>query len=150
MKVLLFTILFTTTASAYAGELACWNTYARRGARPVLTATIVNNNTLSNVKINLSDESRASYQLVESQGKIKGEEITSNRSPYKGNNAFALETDGRLVIPTDLSSENLRVSLSTGISRNATPGENAVIIGSLADGDGAGSHFSIRMRCRSK
>lgn len=71
--------------------------------------------------------------------------ITSNHSPYKGNNEYVL-VNARLILPVDLSPEALKAKIKTGIGLGG--GENAAIIGNMEDGDGAGSHYSIRLRCR--
>lgn len=145
-------VLFSLNTFATT-ELTCWNIYSKSGSRPILKAKIEGENTLYDVSFNLKDELFASYfvdssiigypgtelentdvskgHLENPMGYITPEEIISNKSPYKGNNEYAIELgietvqvfkknedkpfyedqytySGRLILPQDLSKENLK------------------------------------------
>lgn len=88
--------------------------------------------------------------MLRTRGVLRGEEITTKRSPYFGNIDYRVEKAGRLIFPADLSNDNLVAVEPKGIGRGY-PGENGVFITSWeGDGDsGAGNHVSCRLSCRS-
>lgn len=149
MRILTLTALLFAGVSAHALEIACWNTYAKKGSRPYIAATVVENNGLAKVRLNKqSPEWGADSNLeIPNEPVLEAEPITSNRSPYKGNNEYAL-VNARLILPADLSPAALKAKIATGIGMG--PQENGVIIGDMAGGDGSGSHYSIRLRCTSR
>lgn len=138
LKALLAVFVFAGTAAS-ASTLKCWNTYSKSKV-PFFRAEVVDNNTLVGVRI-----LHKNTEVKNTEGKVKGELITSNRSPYKGNNRFQL-TNAELTLPVDLSPQALIAKEKTGIGMGK--GENGVLIYSSEFGDGAGSHVSIRLRCR--
>lgn len=153
IKLVLPALLVFGTISAEARVLKCWNKYSRSRI-PLITAQIKSNSKLATVTVNNpspgddNDDGIGEFEdNLQSNGEtVKAKLITTRRSPYIGNNEYQL-TDFRLILPTSLSDENLKLKLETGIGMGA--GENGVAIGSFDDGgDGAGSHISVRLRCR--
>lgn len=178
----ILSILFVFSASAET-ELTCWNIYSKKGSKPILKAGIQRGTTLTDVTFNLEDEVFSSYfidktedagelwghkpkitksELVNPEGKLKAEEITSNRSPYKGNNEYSFELGSyefkspytnqkgsytvRLILPPDLSNENLK----TFRIRKASERSNAVMIyPPFYDSNQSGDDY-LRMFCVSK
>lgn len=142
--VLILGMLFANAASAET--LKCWNTYSKKGTPPLIVAQIVADNELTGFELNRREGSYNEDEVEIPSGPVVGELITSNRSPYKGAQEFQLER-GRLLLPARLDAQSLIEAQKTGIGMGA--GENGVIIGSWRDGgDGAGNHYSIRLRCR--
>jgi hypothetical protein len=153
LKLILPALLILGTASAEARVLKCWNKYSRSRI-PLITAKIKSNSKLAMVTVNNptpgddGDDGQGEFEdNLQANGEtVQATLITSRRSPYVGNNEFQL-TDFRLILPTSLSDANLITKLNTGIGMG--PGENGVAIGSFDNGgDGAGSHISVRLRCR--
>ncbi|HEY8278012.1 MAG TPA: hypothetical protein VIH99_00220 [Bdellovibrionota bacterium] len=142
MKYALILALSLGSFAAQAETLKCWNTYSKRGSKPTLVAEIVSNSKLDRFEINQNSDDNSAL-LKAPRGAEKGEIITSNHSPYKGNQEFSLE-DARLLLPAKLDAKSLLKAHGT---KGFSDDENGVIIG-YGDGDGAGSHFSIRLRCR--
>lgn len=142
--VLILGILFANAASAET--LKCWNTYSKKGTPPLIAAQIVSDSELDRFEINRQEGNYNEAEVEVPAGAVKGELITSNRSPYKGNQEFFLES-GRMILPARLDAQSLIDAQKTGIGQG--PGENGVITGNWkTGGDGAGSHYSIRLRCR--
>lgn len=142
--VLIFGILFANAASAET--LKCWNTYSKKGSLPLIVANIVSDTELDRFELNRQEGNYNESEIEIPAGAVKGELITSNRSPYKGAQEFYLD-NGRLLLPARLDAQSLIDAQKNGIGMGA--GENGVIIGSWkSGGDGAGNHFSIRLRCR--
>jgi len=91
-------------ALSQALELSCWNIFAPRGSRPVLTARVGEENRLSNIRLDPADRMLADYvydddslegwrgrftsQIANPQGEYAATEITSARSSYRGNNEY--------------------------------------------------------------
>lgn len=150
MKALMLCLMLSLVSGfAYADTLKCWNVYGRRTDKvPLLTATIVSNSELADLTVISKGESGGFEDHLQANGEsVLGTLITTRRSPYVGNNEF-LADDFRLILPPKLDSASLRAAQETGIGMGK--GENGVAIGSFDDGgDGAGSHISVRLRCRS-
>ena len=110
-----------------------------------MTATILSGSTLKDITFN--------YKNSEEQntgGQVSGKLETSNRSPYKGTVSYSLKSGDVLILPPNLSNQNLTAVAKVGISK-FYKNENAVIIGYSTDPDAgeAGGHYSIRMICSS-
>jgi hypothetical protein len=180
MKKMIIALLLTTPFLAHAEtELACWDKYAPRGAKPILKAHIEADNTLSNLTLDLKNEKFQIYYedksvVVDNQidhtvstlenptEAVSPEEITSNRSPYKGNNEYSFvmgswfrtapygnyqgQYRSRLILPKDLSNEFLR----TYHIRGTTERSNAVMIYSPSVVSDQGGDNYLRMFCTSK
>lgn len=184
MKALFSTLalLFVFSASAET-QLSCWNIYSKKGSKPILKAGIKRGTTLNNVTFDLKSETFANYfidktedsgeqwqhkpkttksEIVNPEEDLKAEEITTGRSPYKGNNQYSFELgsydfkspyirqkgtyDARLIMPPDLSNENLK----TFRIREASERSNAVMIyPSNYGSDQSGDNY-LRMFCVSK
>lgn len=146
MKKTIFLLSFVlfTGSMVEASNLKCWNTYSKKGAKPILSATIVSDETLKDFELNTNKEDSTAY-LRAPKGTETGEIITSNRSPYKGQREFDL-AGSRLILPPQLDAQTL-LDVSKA-NEGPARGENGVIIGTDPNGDGAGSHFSVRLRCR--
>lgn len=147
MKTLLFLLVFVFNVSvSSAATLKCWDVYSPRGAKPTIVARVLSDQELADFEVNTVEENFTSY-LKAPVGTVTGALIESNRSPYKGNQEFDL-AGSRLILPIRLDRDSLLEAQKTGIGMGA--GENGVIIGDVGDdGDGGGSHFSVRLRCRS-
>jgi|GEM_PF-6297026 len=134
-------VLFAVSTPAFAAPvLNCWKVDFRPN-KPFMSASIVGNNLLTDIRFNYRGT-----DLKDSEGDVKGELITSNRSPYKGNVRYFIKGTGELILPLDLSNDNLVEVEAKGIGYYKK--ENGVIISSV-DGDGAGNHISYRLSCRS-
>lgn len=136
-------LAFWAAPTAHADTLKCWNTYSKRGAVPTIVADVVSDQELNNFAVNTKPDDFTSH-LKTPEGAVRGELIISNRSPYKNNREFDL-AGARLILPAQLDNANL-LRAQEGVN-GFSPGENGVVIGSF-HGDGAGSHFSVRLRCR--
>ena len=124
-------------ASAFGATLDCWETnFSPR--TPYLSAAIVNNTTLSNLKFNYKN----SFENV--AGELRGTVETSNRSPYKGNVKYAFP-EGTLILPPMLTAEFLDGVFKKGFS-NVYANENGTIIYSNGADDG-GTHARLSLRC---
>jgi hypothetical protein len=176
MKAILLLSLFSFLTAHAESQLSCWDKYAKSGSKPFLTAQILAKNALK-VTFDLDSEGLQRYVFDESTNQDRTRKVSevfqpktvvkptlnvSNRSPYKGNNEYAItfgqysyltypknqSTDlvMRLVLPTDLSSsflKNYRI-------RNNGERSNAVIITAAPDNtDQAGNNF-FRLFCTSK
>ncbi len=136
--------LATLSSSAQAETLKCWNTFSPRGSAPALVANIVADDELN--QLEAPKQGKQSGDEIEvPSGSVRGALITSNRSPYKGNQEFAL-TNVRLILPVRLDAQSLLEAEKTGIGRSR--GENGVMIGKFKGSTDGGSHFSYRLRCR--
>lgn len=145
--ILLITMLIGANvfaAAPRAATLECWKTHFTHARVPFMSAVIEDDHILSNIRFHYRENG---VIPAAPKGEVEGQLITSNRSPYKGMNNFNIQTSfygmERLILPADLSSRNL-----AALTRAYYKGENAVIIGNF-NGDGAGSHFSVRLICRS-
>lgn len=144
MKTLLVLFLVSVSTAAQADVLKCWNTYGRSRV-PFITATIVSNSELTDLTVNPKSATGFATSLQAKVESVVGVEITTKRSPYVGNQEFH-SNDFRIILPMSLANDDLLAAQQTGIGMGK--GENGVAIGSW-EGDGAGSHFSVRLRCRS-
>jgi hypothetical protein len=169
---------------AYAeSELACWNIFSKKGSAPILKAKIVQQENLDQVTFNLKDPYFESYfeDSTRSAGEQWGNKpehrvsklenpkkvldaklITTNRSPYKGNNEYVFKfgrysfkapyiTQGydygaRIILPKDLSS----ATLNSFRIRSAQERSNAVVILSPAQSQNQSGDNFLRMFCVSK
>lgn len=153
MKTIAFTFALTLAAYvAHADNLACWDKFSARGSRPFLTAKIVSNDKLAEVKIIADEDTLTQEQLRAEQGTLAGTKITSHHSPYSDfqgfdNNQYDLEKYATLILPSDLSEAALKNALEKGIGKGMDKDENGVIIGTAKESDG-GSHYSVRLRCK--
>lgn len=185
-QILLASVLvlgFVSQAKAAVIEIACWDMYAKTGSKPILKAGVFNRTSLTDVQFNLKDEKFEGYfidrtddsgprwghkpavtksQLVNPVGDHPATEITTSRSPYKGNNEYAFELGswslvapyikqkgdytGRLILPQDLSPAALKAFRI----RTKTERSNAVMIyNSAHESHQSGDNF-LRMFCTSK
>lgn len=137
----LFALTFSFVSFAHAEVLKCWDKYSKNGSPPTLMANIDSSSILSKIVITSFDGNKyESHPLLGGQA-VNGSAITTNRSPYRGNQEF-LFPEFRLILPLKLDNAVLLQILKAS-------GENGVIIGSRdVDDPGAGTHFSTRLRCR--
>ena len=184
LKFLLAVFMISGFAAQGETQIACWGTYSKRGSKPILKATIEDNTKLKNVSLDLKNAIFEGYfidknedagerwghkraitksELVQPEGTLVPEEITTNRSPYKGNNEYDFilgtysftspyhnisgEYDARLILPKDLSAEHLKA-----FRFKSTPKvrSNAVMIyPSEYDSSQYGSNY-LRLFCASR
>lgn len=107
------------TLQATAAELACWNLFAASGTKPYVTATVADDTSLTDVKIDQTVEDNqfdTNGMVDHATGKV----ITAKTSPYKA--TFDVKTDAavgagqefvladgvRLVLPDSLMSADLK------------------------------------------
>lgn len=148
LKLVVTTFAFALSTAAFADTLSCWKTNFTDPTTPFMTATIVGNNTLSNITFNYKNSGEDNTPGHTKATYIDPDDKKDTHSPYKGNDRYTLKNGDTLVLPTDLSNKNLRKVLKGGIGYYK--GENGVIIGSWADGDSeGGNHYSIRLDCSS-
>jgi hypothetical protein len=130
------------TSSAFAATLNCWKTDFHP-QKPFMTATILPDSRLADIQFNYKDFNGV---LTNTNAAVKGEDITSNHSPYRGNVEYDLAGGLTLILPQDLSNKNLIAIEKKGLGYYKN--ENGVVIGSTEDGEGGG-HLSWRLSCRS-
>jgi hypothetical protein len=105
------TVFLSLTASQAKAvtEIACWDMYAKTGAKPILKAGVFKRTSLTDVQFNLKDERFEGYfidrtddsgelwghkpaftksEFVAPVGDFDASAITTSRSPYKGNNEY--------------------------------------------------------------
>ncbi len=144
---------FGLCSSSYANslKLKCWNKHYKDATAPFIIADIEYHNQLSNIRfIYKKSMAKNGITVQDHLDSVVAKEVVSNRSPYKGNQEFLVKGSGTLLLPKDISQENLKKTVKSGIYRNAeAPGENGVFITSYDEGDGAGSHVSYRLICES-
>ena len=152
----LFTSLFASIlltvilpGSSFAANLACWQVAFPNVQAPFMTAKIMSNTTLANIRFLYKNSAINDGTGSESDtlGTIKGQIETSPYSPYKGNATYKLLTGDTLVLPPRLSKDYLQFILPMGIGYQAN--ENAVIMGSYSNHSTGGNRFSFRMVCHS-
>jgi len=183
---LLLSLSFATLISTAHAEtrLACWNMYAKKNSKPVLTAEIQDNNVLTNLRFDFQgDDFFSGYFTNETKdagSQWPGQqqttlsslenpnsaqtpsEITTNRSPYKGNNEYDFDLGTysfqspymnrkgsysvRLILPTNLSSDFLQ----TYRIRTASERSNAVLVIPPPYSSDQGGDSFLRMFCVSK
>lgn len=184
-KTLLALCLFGSIAAQAETDLSCWNMYAQKGAQPILKAKIGKNKALK-VTFNLQDEYFAAYYfennhcgtggcsketgtLNQIKEVLKPTLIESSRSPYKGNNEYAMtlgystwdfksadgpsknqnkvyDVSARLILPTDLSQDFLK----TYRIRVSSERSNAlVVLDPSANTSQSGQNY-LRLYCVSK
>ena len=140
LSVLFLGGLFATSAMA-KDTLQCWKVDFHPKT-PFLTATILSNSKLEDIQFHYKET-----QEEDTLGKVKGDKITSNHSPYKGNNEYTLKNGHRLILPLKLDAASLKKTKKKGIG-GPYKGENGVIIGDFSTGDGeGGTHYSVRLDC---
>ena len=137
----LFAVL-ALAGTTQAKTIICYDSYDQTQG-PVVQATLVSNTTLKNISFHADNHE----ELSDDHGVVMGTMIVSHHSPYFGDIQYAMPNGVRLILPSDLSSDNLSaLKISGGIGFEK--GENGVVIGeSKEGGDGAGNHFSIRLDC---
>lgn len=148
MKVLLIIGMMLAGQVSQAATLKCWKTSFKppKGPKtPFMSATIVRKGVISNLKYHYKQDGE---YIKAPEGRVQAEVITTSRSPYKGYFDYDVRNGEeygfyRLILPTDLSNKNL-----IKIEKRNKSSENGVLIGDF-EGDGAGSHFSVRLSCRS-
>lgn len=144
----LIVIYSTVSASEAAVRIKCWNKTNENATAPFIIADIEYHNQLSNIRfIYKKSMAKMGVTVKDHLDSVTATEITSNRSPYKGAQRFAVKESGYLILPTDLTNEKLKRVLKKGIGMG--PGENGVFITSYDQRDGAGSHVSYRLTCES-
>ena len=134
------------SSSSFASTLKCWKTDFNAAA-PFMTAEIVSHNELKNIQFHYKN-TNDNPAFTNIPGSLIGSLITSNRSPYKGNNQFKAPYFV-LNLPTDLSNRNLEAVLPNGISRLYKNENGAMIYDANAGDSEGGSHLSARLRCSS-
>lgn len=184
-KALLVLGLLASQSAFAEREISCWNQYARRGSPPTIRAEIGPDNRLENIRINAQDVTFQDYvynrtsnysgrsittsTVTDPRGPVEALEITTNRSPYKGNNEYVFDFgtwevthyrehatrpfyhdtgtySGRWILPKDLSNEFLRNY------RIRTPNERSnslIVMGPPRDSNQGGSNY-LRMFCTSR
>jgi len=147
--VLLFSLL-AIAATSSAATLNCWNTYdGAKVVQPYMTAIISASNKLSHIQFNNKD-----YDNImdsSSAPQVEGTLIANRRSPYDGYNAFVLDHNSQLIMPTDLTAANL-ADIGQGFFSDYDKlggGVNAIIIGYNQGESEGGDHYSIRLHCQS-
>jgi hypothetical protein len=184
MKALWLIALIAVSQTAFAEtELTCWNMYSKKGSAPILKATITQQVNLENVNLDLKDPLFELYfenktesagtnwgnkpqttlsTLSNPKGVLQASLITTNRSPYKGNNEYSItlghysfkapyitqewDYTARLILPADLTSKNL----ADFRIRNKEERSNAVMVYSPASQMHQGGDNYLRMFCTSK
>lgn len=150
IKVAVLFSLLAIASTSSAATLSCWNTY-NKGAQtqPYMTAGISSSGALSNI---LFDEMHYDNVMdASSAPQVVGQLITSNHSPYAGYNSFPLAHGSVLILPTDLTQNNL-ADIGRGFFSDYDglgSGINAIIIGYNQDDGEGGGHYSVRMHCES-
>jgi hypothetical protein len=148
-KLVLAALSLTLTQAAFAETLTCYNTYTHNAnPAPTLTAKIISNSHLEDVTFAkwIKNETTG----LEDYDSLKGKLNESNHSPYKGVMDYSLPNGDTLYLPTDLSEASLKKAAKTPVVRGFNAGENGVIIGNAKNySDGAGNHYSYRLRCES-
>ncbi len=187
MKLILSLVTLLLSSQAFAvTDIACWNIFSRKGSKPFLTAKIIDGTTLTQVSLNFENPTDffSSYvfddkreierlgkketihkhsELIQPTGDLEASEITTNRSPYKGNNEYTFTLGSyfyktsfggnhngkyaaRIILPNDLSRENL----AKFRIRSATERSNAVMIYSPPYSSSQSGDNYYRMFCVSK
>lgn len=131
-----------TPALSQAATLKCWKTNFTQATAPFMAAEIGAGNSLSNIRFLYKNAQEQNFP-----GTLEGKLITTSRSPYKGNVAYGATPYLAIILPTDLSEQNLAATVEKGIG--FYKGENGVIIGQSTEGGEGGSHYSERLVCHS-
>jgi hypothetical protein len=142
MKKWVGAIALVASQVSFGATLQCWKTNFTEARTPFMTAKILSNSRLSNIEFPYQKSGEEN-----TPGPIKATKITSNHSPYKGDNAFYLKNGDTLVLPADLSKDNLDDVKSGGIGFYKD--ENGAIIGFSSGDSEGGNHYSIRLDCSS-
>lgn len=132
------TILMMNVASA--ATLNCWKTDFKSVKTPFMTASIEAEG-LRDIKFLYRNSG-----LTAPAGIVRGEPIATNHSPYRGNVRYFVNGAGDLILPANLTNENLVAVEAQGLG--VYKNENGVLISSWGD-DEAGNHVSYRLSCRS-
>lgn len=141
MKHTLIALVLFAGSTSFAGQLNCWKTNFRDVKKPYMTAEIVADNKLKNIRFLYKNTEEKDIART-----VVGKKIVTKHSPYLGNVRYDIGSD--LILPGDLSNAALIRAEEKGIGYGK--GENGVIIGSFSSGgDGAGNHYSTRLSCRS-
>lgn len=143
-----FSLSFLLSVSSFATTLECWQAGFTRVKAPFMTATVVNNTTIADIRFLYPNSLINNGTGSESNtlGPIKARIQTSPHSPYRGNATYKLSSGDILVLPPRLTNDYLQFILPVGIGYQAN--ENAVIIGHSSGDSEAGNHFSFRLICQ--
>ena len=143
-----FSLSLFASVSSFATTLECWQVGFTKVKAPFMTATVVNNTTLADIRflypnslINFGTGSESN-----TLGPVKARIQNSPHSPYLGNAIYKLLSGDLLVLPPRLANDYLQFILPVGIGYKAN--ENAVIIGHKAGESETGNHFSFRLVCQ--
>lgn len=151
-KMMASVIALMTLASAQSfasGKLACWDLYSKKGSKPVLSATILRDDELTDIVIN-QDGQLSTFDTKGLQKSAKGSEITTNRSPYKGAQEFSLADGIRLILPANLSSESLAsTTFKAGNTNDSRQNGVIDVVGSRYSSIQGGDGYT-RMHCISR
>jgi hypothetical protein len=147
-KMMLMTLATLVSAQSFGAQLACWNLYAKKGAKPTVTADIVRDDELQNLKINFDDN--FSFDTTGMSTSAVASEVTAKASPYLGLNQFVFSSGVRLILPKNLSNDSL-ASTSIKAGNGDTARQNGVldVAGGLFPTKGSGDIYT-RMHCVSK
>jgi hypothetical protein len=143
-----FFLSLAFTVPSFATTLECWQVGFTKVKAPFMTATVVNNTTLADIRFLYPNSLINNGTGSESNtlGPVKARIQTSPHSPYLGNATYKLLSGDSLVLPTRLANEYLQFILPVGIGYHAN--ENAVIIGHSTGESETGNHFSFRLMCQ--
>lgn len=152
-KIIIVTITTVLSVSALAeNQLTCWNLYSKKGAKPFLTATIVRDDVLDNIKLN-QDPNGLVFDTKGLNSSASGSEIRSSRSPYDGQQEFILADGIRLILPTNLDPEAMADASFKGgnLPPNLAARQNGVldVVGSRYSPSQGGNGYT-RMHCVSQ
>jgi hypothetical protein len=141
-----FAALFSIPS--FATTLECWQVGFTTVQAPFMTAKILNNTTLADIRFlyRNSLENNGTGSESNTLGPVKARIQTSPHSPYRGNATYKLLTGDTLVLPPRLTNDYLQFIMPIGIGYQAN--ENAVIIGHTPGDIDAGNHFSFRLVCQ--
>lgn len=170
MKLFCLTLLFIVTAVQAESTLSCWNVYGPKVSPHVMSATIESDNILTNIVFNFSDDSLSPYFISTSTQtsslsnptlEQRPSEISTSRSPYKGHNEYVfvigkssyrtanfskdVEYSARIILPKDLSNENLKKTILKAGERS-----NGIVQLDPVYGSGQSGQSYLRMFCTSK
>jgi hypothetical protein len=142
-KIILLAALFSIQVSA--SELSCWNLYARKGDRPVLTAQVLSNHELNDVKLNVE------FNTKDMENSAVGEKISTKRSPYFGAQEFLFaDSEIRLILPTSLNPAAMTKAVLPGgnLPNNLASRQNGVldVVGDRYSSEQGGNGYT-RMHC---
>lgn len=156
-------VLFATALALFAldssaARLACWDLYSKKGSRPLVTAEIVANDQLTNIKIGTIQTAFGEVVLENPATEAAGKLITTKRSPYFGGQEFDVTGESiglifgvRLILPADLSPEALKETVfeAGNLPPKLAARQNGVLDLAGSFTRSGGSTYN-RMHCTSK